>query len=70
MARYIVSPIADENCEGVTGKVLLETDTLAEAQAKAQEHGYIYGNAISDTATGKIDFGYGFGVPVPDPDND
>jgi hypothetical protein len=67
--RYEIHPIADENCDSLTAKVIAATDDKDEAKRLAEEHSnYAYGSGILDTETGKIDVGFGFGVPCPDPE--
>ena len=71
MARYQVSPIANEACDAINeSEILLRTNSLAEAKNAAEHSGCYFGAGILDTASGKLDVGFGFGVPCPDQDDD
>lgn len=66
-ARFVIHPIADENCDAVNESVLLgSTDDIEQAQEIASSAPYPYGAGIVDTVTGELDVGFGFGVPCPD----
>jgi hypothetical protein len=65
--RYLVAPIATAACDDIhRDVVVLETDDLGTAQAVASHGPHLFGTAILDRVTGKLDVGYGFGVPCPD----
>jgi len=66
MSKYQVRPIADQDCDSMTDKILLSTDDLAAAKDAASKAGYPFGAGIEDMATGQIDVGFGFGVECPD----
>ena len=70
MARYQVSPIANEACDAIKSEILLQTNSLSDAKNAAEHAGCCYGAGILDTASGKLDVGFGFGVPCPDQDDD
>lgn len=66
--RYQIYPVASDELDDILddpGELQGETDDLSDAHPIAMQTGGIYGMAIVDTLTRKIDFGYGFGVPVP-----
>ena len=66
MHRYLVSPIADERCDGLTAAVITETDDLAVAKEAAEHAPYQFGAGILDRQIGALDVGFGFGIPCPE----
>lgn len=63
---YQVQPIATEQCNSLSGRVIAETDDIGQAKAAAAAAVETYGAGILDTQTGQIDVGFGFGVAAPD----
>ena len=65
-SRYLVSPIATEDCDSVDrAVVILGTESLAAAKEAAEHASYPFGAGILDTETGLLDVGFGFGAPCP-----
>lgn len=69
MSKFQVQPIADAECNSLSGRVITETDDLDAAKQAAADADEAFGAGILDTTTGKIDVGFGFGAEAPELDD-